>query len=166
MIKLETKETKQIKAALYRRSKGMIRHGVQEVTVGHILGGRGYDRCDYLEFDNNGTFYAYEIKVSVADLNSDNKLSYCANKNYLVINQTVYDWLYKSDEHGNRDKNHDFNTGGFGVLLYQPSRSIPFKSIVRCSNQQLGIGERIELLEAIAKSGCRDANKWWESSNE
>lgn len=157
---METKETKQIKAALYDRSKSLYRHGVQEVTVGHILGGRGYDRCDYVEFDNNGNFYAYEIKVSVSDLNSSNKLSYCANKNYLVVNQTVYDWLYKLDAKGNRQLNHSFNSGGFGILLYQPDEYNKFKSITRCSNQQLGLGERMELLEAIAKSACRDASKF------
>lgn len=86
---METKETKQIKAALHRRGKGMIRHGVQEVTVGHILGGRGYDRCDYLEFDNNGTFYAYEIKVSVADLNSFSKLLRLLKRHKQLLNKQI-----------------------------------------------------------------------------
>lgn len=56
---METEETKQIKVVLAKHSKALIRHGVQEVTIGHITGGKGYDRCDYVEFDNNGNFYAY-----------------------------------------------------------------------------------------------------------
>ncbi|WP_414152945.1 hypothetical protein ACKN8S_13155 (plasmid) [Limosilactobacillus reuteri] len=156
---METEETKQIKVALAKHSKALIRHGVQEVTIGHITGGKGYDRCDYVEFDNNMNFYAYEIKVSVSDLNSNNKLSYCANKNYLVVNQTVYDWLFKTNNNGQREINHEFNSGGFGIILYQPDSVDKLQSVTRCSNQQLGLGERMELLEAIAKSACRDASK-------
>ncbi len=158
---METEETKQIKATLAKHSKALTRHGVQEVTIGHITGGKGYDRCDYVEFDNDGNFYAYEIKVSVSDLNSNNKLSYCANKNYLVINQKVYDWLFKTNNNGQREVNHEFNSGGFGIILYRyRSDSVDkLQSVTRCSNRQLGLGERMELLEAIAKSACRDASK-------
>lgn len=156
---METEETKQIKAALAKHSKALTRHGVQEVTVGHITGGKGYDRCDYVEFDNNGNFYAYEIKVSVSDLNSNNKLSYCANKNYLVVNQKVYDWLFKTNNNGQREVNHEFNSGGFGIILCRPDSVDKLQSVTRCSNRQLGLGERMELLEAIAKSACRDAGK-------
>lgn len=156
---METKETKEIKAALYQRSKTLFRHGVQEVTVGHIVGNKGYDRCDYVEFDNDGTFYAYEIKVSVADLKSKNKLSYCANKNYLIINQEIYDWMFKAGSDGKREIKHRLNRGGFGLILYQPEAYNKFKSITRCGHKQLGLGERMELLEAIAKAGCRDAAK-------
>lgn len=156
---METEETKQIKVVLAKHSKALIRHGVQEVTIGHITGGKGYDRCDYVEFDNNGNFYAYEIKVSVSDLNSNNKLSYCANKNYLVVNQAVYDWLFKTNNNGQREINHEFNSGGFGIILYRPDRVDKLQSVTRCCNQQLGLGERMELLEAIAKSACRDAGK-------
>ena len=99
------------------------------------------------------------------DLNSNNRLSYCANKNYLVINQQIYDWLFKTDANGKRTINHRFNSGGFGILLYQPNKTNKFKSIVRCGNQQLSLGERSELLESIAKSACRDASKWWKKNN-
>lgn len=157
---METEETKQIKEALSVRGNAMGHHGVQEVTVGHIVGSKGYDRCDYVEFDNNGIFYAYEIKVSVSDLKSDNKLSYCANKNYLVVNQKVYNWLFKTNISGQREINHAFNCGGFGIILYQPDSINKFRSITRCSNHQLGLGESVELLEAIAKAACRDASKW------
>ncbi|MCC4371898.1 hypothetical protein LMB49_10900 [Limosilactobacillus reuteri] len=156
---METEETKQIKVALAKHSKALTRHGIQEVTVGHITGGKGYDRCDYVEFDNNGNFYAYEIKISVSDLNSNNKLSYCANKNYLVVNQKVYDWLFKTNNNGQRKVNHEFNSGGFGIILYRPDSVDKLQSVTRCSNRQLGLGERMELLEAIAKSACRDAGK-------
>ncbi|MCC4374673.1 hypothetical protein LMB66_04100 [Limosilactobacillus reuteri] len=52
-----------------------------------------------------------------------------------------------------------FHSGGFGIILYRPDRVDKFQSVTRCSNQQLGLGERMELLEAIAKSACRDAGK-------
>ena len=158
---METEETKQIKGALYERGRKLTRHGVQEVTIGHILGSKGYDRCDYVEFDNNGNFYAYEIKVTVNELKSGNKLSYCANKNYIVINHQIYDWLFKIGPDGQREIKHNFNHGGFGLILYQPNKRDKFTSITRCGNQQLGLGERMELLEAIAKAGCRDAGKYW-----
>lgn len=67
---METEETKQIKVALAKHSKALIRHGVQEVTIGHITGGKGYDRCDYVEFDNNMNFYAYDSKGYESSANS------------------------------------------------------------------------------------------------
>lgn len=43
-------------------------YGVLEVTIGHIAGGKGYDRCDYVEFDTAGLITCYEVKVTLSDL--------------------------------------------------------------------------------------------------
>lgn len=106
--------------------------------------------------------YGYEIKVSVSDLNSDNKLSYAANKNYIVVNNEVYNWLTQKNENGLLANTPKHSLGGFGIILYNPSQTDHLIIKTRCSTHQLGLGEKIELLEAIAKSACRDAAKWWE----
>ncbi|ETA73771.1 hypothetical protein [Ligilactobacillus equi] len=51
----KTELTKEIERALFARtSKTIGAYGALEVTIGHISGVEGYDRCDYVEFDTIG----------------------------------------------------------------------------------------------------------------
>ena len=61
----------------------------------------GHERLDFLSYDaKENIFRCYEIKVTMEDLRSDAKLSWCGHYNYLVISKVLYlqkplDWWKK-----------------------------------------------------------------------
>ena len=117
------------------------------MTIGRA-GSSGYERCDYVEFDTSSEIRCYEIKVTMSDLKSKNKLSYLGDKNYLVVPKKLADEILKSS----------YNLGGIGLIAFDGKS---FKSLTRASKRNVSIGERVELLEGIAKSACRDAIKFY-----
>ncbi|EDP6423470.1 hypothetical protein FVI60_08795 [Campylobacter jejuni] len=142
----KTKQTRSIEQALIERTSGLLGcYGALEVTIGRA-GTRGYERCDYVEFDTSGEIRCYEIKVTMSDLKSKNKLSYLGDKNYLVVPKKLADEILKSS----------YNLGGVGLIAFDGKN---FKSLTRASKRNISIGERVALLEGIAKSACRDAVK-------
>ncbi|WP_300999344.1 hypothetical protein [Lactobacillus taiwanensis] len=146
---MKTQETLEIESALVRRTQEKIGcYGVLEVTIGHIAGGKGYDRCDYIEFDTAGLIICYEIKVTLPDLMSNNKLSYVGDKNYLVV----------PEELAKKLEEIDYNLGGTGLIIFNGEKLVLKK---RASKKVVGIGEKAELLEGIAKAACRDAGKYY-----
>lgn len=84
----------------------------------------------------------------MSDLKSKNKLSYLGDKNYLVVPEKLADEIL----------NKHRNLGGVGLIAFDGK---DFKSLTRASKRTVGIGERVELLEGIAKSACRDAIKFY-----
>lgn len=60
--------------------------GCFEVTIGF----RGKERVDYLTWDTKGIWRCYEIKVSKADFNSKNKVTFVGNYNYYVMPQELF----------------------------------------------------------------------------
>lgn len=145
----KSKKTLEIEQALVNRTREKTNcYGVLEVTIGHIAGGKGYDRCDYVEFDTSGLTTCYEIKVSFVDLLSKNKLSYVGDKNYLVVTKELAD----------RIENSNYNLGGVGLIVFNNGN---LSIVKKASKKTIGIGEKAELLEGIAKAGCRDATKYY-----
>ena len=143
----KTKQTLEIEQALIKRTSGLLGcYGSLEVTIGRS-GVKGYERCDYVEFDTSSEIRCYEIKVTMGDLKSKNKLSYLGDKNYLVVPEKLADEILKSS----------YNLGGVGLIAFDGKS---FKSLTRASKRNVSIGERVELLEGIAKSACRDAIKF------
>ncbi|MCI5941205.1 MAG: hypothetical protein MRZ40_01395 [Ligilactobacillus animalis] len=144
----KTKQTRLIEQALIKRTRSILGcYGALEVTIGRA-GSSGYERCDYVEFDTSSEIRCYEIKVTMSDLKSKNKLSYLGDKNYLVVPEKLADEILKSS----------YNLGGVGLLVFDGKS---FKSLTRASKRNISIGERVELLEGIAKSACRDAIKFY-----
>ena len=142
----KTKQTLEIEQALIKRTNSILGcYGALEVTIGRS-GSKGYERCDYVEFDTSGEIRCYEIKVTMGDLKSKNKLSYLGDRNYLVVPAKLADEILS-----NR-----CNLGGIGLIAFDGKS---FKSLTRASKRNVSIGERVELLEGIAKSACRDAIK-------
>ena len=67
-------------------------YGVAEVTVGFQRDRQGHERVDFLSYDaRKDIFKCYEIKVSMNDFNSDAKLSWYGNYNYLVMPKGLYE---------------------------------------------------------------------------
>lgn len=144
----KTKQTRLIEQALIKRTNSVLGcYGALEVTIGRS-GTKGYERCDYVEFDTSSEIRCYEIKASMGDLKSKNKLSYLGDKNYLVVPKKLADEILKSS----------YNLGGVGLISFDGKN---FKSLTRASKRAVGIGERVALLEGIAKSACRDAIKFY-----
>lgn len=147
---MKTALTSQIEYDLIRRTKSTLGlYGAFEVTIGHV-GRKGYERVDYLELNTKGDFTCYEIKVSLSDYLSKNKLSYVGNKNYLVAPKEL----------AHKIKN-EYNTHSHGIIAYDEKMPLTqrFKVIQRASNHTIGLGEKIELLESFAKSASRDVMK-------
>ncbi len=145
---MKTQQTIEIERALVRRTQEKVGcYGALEVTIGRA-GSSGYERCDYVEFDTSGEIRCYEIKVTMSDLKSKNKLSYLGDKNYLVVPAELADEIL----------NNHCNLGGVGLIAFDGKS---FKSLTRASKRNVSIGERVELLEGIAKSACRDASKYY-----
>ncbi len=86
--------------------------------------------------------------MTMSDLKSKNKLSYLGDKNYLVVPEKLANEILKSS----------YNLGGVGLISFDDKN---FKSLTRASKWAVGIGERVALLEGIAKSACRDAIKFY-----
>lgn len=146
---MKTQQTIEIERVLVKRTKEKVGcYGVLEVTVGHIAGGKGYDRCDYVEFDTAGLITCYEVKVTLSDLMSNNKLSYVGDKNYLVVPEKLANEIEKIN----------YNFGGVGLIVFDGEKLVLRK---KSSKKVIGIGEKAELLEGIAKAGCRDASKYY-----
>ena len=146
---MKTRQTIEIERALVRRTQEKVGcYGVLEVTIGHIAGGKGYDRCDYVEFDTAGLITCYEVKVTLSDLVSNNKLSYVGDKNYLVVPEKL----------ANEIEEINYNFGGVGLIVFDGEKLVLRK---KSSKKVIGIGEKTELLEGIAKAACRDASKYY-----
>lgn len=146
---MKTRQTIEIERALVRRTQEKVGcYGVLEVTIGHIVGGKGYDRCDYVEFDTAGLITCYEVKVTLSDLMSNNKLSYVGDKNYLVVTGELADKIEEIN----------YNLGGTGLIIFNGENLVLRK---KSSKKVIGIGEKTELLEGIAKAACRDASKYY-----
>lgn len=102
---METKETIVLKNAIDARETLKRRYGCPEVTIGFYNNGHGNERADYISMDAKGIIYAYEIKVSKADLKSNAKKSFYGHYNYLIVSdalaETIKDWtLYLNDRIG------------------------------------------------------------------
>ncbi|MDD5851551.1 MAG: MmcB family DNA repair protein [Galactobacillus timonensis] len=99
---MKTRTTLELEQALISDTEKNGFYGVQEVTIGFVSQGMGNEIADFLSMDAKGTFRCYELKVTLSDLKSENKLSWYGDYNYLVVSATleqrVSDWsLYIPD---------------------------------------------------------------------
>ena len=97
---METKITKQIKKALYesnyergRLKKFMVAECSIRIFENYIWRDEGI--VDFIGVDNNKLIHCYEIKQSVSDLKTKNKLTFVGNYNYLVIPKSFYNKYQK-----------------------------------------------------------------------
>lgn len=66
-------------------------YGCHEVTIGLSPIKKGREIVDFLTYDTNNVFRAYEIKVTKEDLKSNAKLSFVGHYNYYVLPRQLYE---------------------------------------------------------------------------
>lgn len=84
---MKTLETIRIEEALLKQFTDQGQTSVAEVTIGYY----GRESCDVMRYETNGEFTCFEIKVTVPDFHSKNKLSFHGHKNYFVLTPEVYE---------------------------------------------------------------------------
>lgn len=77
---MKTNATLQLEEAIKRKYCTAEQFGVHEVTLG--IG--GHERADFMTISVNDVVRCFEIKVSMSDLKSKAKLTFCGNFNYLA----------------------------------------------------------------------------------
>ena len=87
---MKTKETKLLEEALDDLGKKKREYGCEEVTIGFKNNGHGDEIVDYMSMDAKGIIRCYELKVTLADLKTDNKKSFYGDYNYLVVSKSLY----------------------------------------------------------------------------
>lgn len=87
---MKTKETKLLEEALDDLGKKKREYGCEEVTIGFKSNGHGDEIVDYMSMDAKGIMRCYELKVTLADLKTDNKKSFYGDYNYLVVSKSLY----------------------------------------------------------------------------
>jgi hypothetical protein len=83
----KTRETVDIEQKLMRSLRKTGTFLCIEVTIG--IGGS--ERVDLLSWDTDGTWRAYEIKVTKADFRSKNSKSFVGNLNYFALPAALYE---------------------------------------------------------------------------
>lgn len=97
---METQITKQIKKVLYKsnyESGRLKKFMVAECSIRIFENYRWRDEgiIDFIGVDNDRLIYCYEIKQSVCDLKTKNKLTFVGNYNYLAIPKGFYNKYQK-----------------------------------------------------------------------
>ena len=87
---MKTKETKMLEEALDALGKKKREYGCEEVTIGFKNSGHGDEIVDYMSMDAKSVLRCYELKVTLADLKTDNKKSFYGDYNYLVVSKNLY----------------------------------------------------------------------------
>lgn len=77
---MKTEETLKLEQAIKEKYCTPWQFGIHEVTLG--IGGR--ERADFMTISTNDVVRCFEIKVSMSDLRSKAKLTFCGHYNYLV----------------------------------------------------------------------------------
>lgn len=85
----KTPETLKLESALRKNCKRNGFFGCEEVTIGFPADGHGDEIADFIDMHVDGRVTCYEIKVTLADLKSENKLSWYGDLNYLVVSATL-----------------------------------------------------------------------------
>ena len=86
----KTKATLDIEKLLEDECRQKRIYGCPEVTIGFFKDGKADEHADFMSVDSSGIIRCYEIKVSLSDLRSNNKLSFYGHYNYLVVSEELY----------------------------------------------------------------------------
>lgn len=145
----ETELTKEIKKALlyYTKADQAGVYGCYEVCLG---AGYGDEYVDFMTMNSTNVFQAYEIKISLTDLKSKAKLSFCGDYNYIVLPTE----LYRREAVKEELKYH--TARGIGILLYGNYFGQKYISQERISRKRtLNIGRKVELMHYMIRSLSR-----------
>lgn len=134
----KTKETLDIETALEQMCREKRIYGCKEVTIGFPHQKMGNEICDFVTMDSKGTFRCYEIKVSLADLQSSAKKSWYGMYNYLVITKEL------ADKVGDWDK---FLSKEIGILVLMQYASHPELYSIRKAKRKVISSEMQNILQ-------------------
>ncbi|HHU6749354.1 TPA: hypothetical protein ACUI23_000024 [Staphylococcus pseudintermedius] len=118
-------------------------YGCHEVTIGLSPLKKGREVVDFLTYDTNNVFRAYEIKVSKEDLKSNAKLSFVGHYNYFVLPRQLYEEV----------KGTDLLSFNVGIVI------IGEGLIKKSGRKMLSMSDNIKLLESLMRSLNRENKK-------
>lgn len=156
----ETELTKAIKRVLLHHTKADCSgiYGCYEVCLG---AGYGDEYVDYMTMSSTNVFRAYEIKVSLSDLKSKAKLSFCGDYNYIVLPEE----LYQKEAVKEELKYHTIC--GIGILLYCDRLGCKYiKQERKPGKMTLNVGRRVELMHYMIRSLSRYTVKFVKVGNK
>lgn len=133
---MKRQETIDIENLLIKQTKEKRIYGCEEVTIGFANNGHGNEICDFISMDSKGIIKCYEIKVTMADLKSNAKMSWYGNYNYLIIGGELVD---KLDEVIKLTPKH------IGIM-------IGLKSIRKSTKQNITTKQQIMLKDSLIRS--------------
>lgn len=154
---MKTQETLDVEYFLVKNVAKKGTYGCKEVTLRHTAYDHEIERVDYVTFNNYGEIRCYEIKVSKSDLMSSNRMSYWGDFNYLVLTKKLFDKLNKLDTKNNPLT--QFYWRGIGVITIDlPSGKV--EHVRRASKKEVSLTGRMQVLESIAKSACKQVENY------
>lgn len=146
----KTLETQKIeKALILKTSQTKGCYGALEVTLDYCYGRSGYQRCDYVQITNDCQITCYEIKVSWADLNSDNLLTYEGHRNYLVVPSDLAKKII----------NEHYFLGSTGLM--ELTKDGKLRTIKSCRHHSVSFERVAAITNAVMKAACRDFAKYY-----
>ncbi len=92
----KTEATLQLERSLWHNTRKQGTFACMEVTIGI----NGHERVDFLTWETNGTWRAYEIKVTKEDFRSKAAKSFVGNFNYYVMPYKLYCELQRERPEG------------------------------------------------------------------
>lgn len=154
---MKTQETLDVEYFLIKGVAKKGTYGCKEVTLRHTAYDNAIERVDYATINNYGEIRCYEIKVSKSDLMSSNKLSYWGDYNYLVLTKELFNQLNQSASKNNLLD--EFYWSGTGIITIDlPSGTVKHENNAR--KKQVSLTGRIQVLESIAKSACKQVENY------
>lgn len=161
-LNLKTQLTKQIEQALVTKYCGgnfKQNYGAIEVPTSYQLG-RGKENVDFAMYaPRTQDVSCYEIKISKDDFNSQASLSFCGNKNYLVAEHSLAEYLLTNwHNHKIVDTwtHKDLAIHGVGLIEYKDGK---LNTLIQCKRREIHLENKVALIEGILRAGCRDAEK-------
>lgn len=143
---LATKEAEQFLYDYFVKDKKSI-YGCHEVTIGMKPLRKGREIVDYLTYDTNNTFRAYEIKITKKDLQSESSLSFVGHYNYIVLPRDLY------NEVQHTDLLPLLQWGNVGVVIIG-------EGVIRKSGKKtLTMSDNVKLMESLMRSLHREKEK-------
>ncbi|MBO6303958.1 MAG: hypothetical protein J6M62_02635 [Selenomonadaceae bacterium] len=145
---MKTNRTMEMEKALYEYCKAdcLGVYGCFEVAIG---GGYGDERIDFITLNSKDEFRCYEIKSSKEDFDSNAKLSFTGDFNYLLIPDELKEKINESE------KLKKLFLYGVGLLLYKGNGEIVPDNNHRAKKKSLTMAKRVELMHCMVRSLSR-----------
>lgn len=137
---MKSELTKSIEKKLFKSMEKLGQFLVLECCIG--FGGGDNDRVDAISYNTTKKeITCFEIKVSVTDFHSKNKLSFVGNRNYFILTEDVY------------DKVKNEIPKQIGVYIYEPKHYEPYRYNYN-NNEMQEIGDKLVLVKPCKKQDC------------